>query len=182
MGDGAIEDFDALYRAQFGRLATALRLACDGDAAAGEELAQETFARAWARWSRVGQLEKPEGWLYVTGFNLVRRRWRTTKRLARIRVRDGDHASATAGAVPREGHADESARSDERLGLERAVLALPRTQRTAVVARHLLGLSTAESALVVGVSNDALRALLHRGLVSLRQSPALSPEGDDHGR
>src|SRR5207249_7950309 len=103
------------------------------------------------------EMERPAGWLYATGFNLVRRRWRLARRPA-----------AEAAPAP-----DEILAADARLALEAAVTCLPLQQRKAVVARHVLGMSTGESAELLGISDDALRALLHRGVTALRRSPAL---------
>src|SRR5438067_11151303 len=130
MDEGRAGDFDEFYRAEYGRLAGALRLACGGDGRAGEDLAQEAMVRAWAHWARVREMERPAGWLYVTGFNLVRRRWRLARRPA-----------AEAAPAP-----DEILAADARLALEAAVTGLPLQQRKAVVARHVLVMSTVDSA------------------------------------
>jgi RNA polymerase sigma-70 factor (ECF subfamily) len=158
MDDSLAEEFDMFYRAEYGRLAGALRLACGGDGQLGEELAQEAMIRAWARWSRVRSMERPAGWLYATGFNLVRRRWQLTRR-------PRDEGSTVA---------DDVAAAESRLVLEAALRALPLRQRKAVVARHVLGLSTDEAAALLAMPPDALRALLHRGVTALRRSPALA--------
>ena len=78
---GADEAFDAFYRAEYGRLAGSLRLAC-GDRSTAEELAQETFVRAYLAWSRLD--DRPTGWLYTTAFNLLRRRWKLSRRPATL--------------------------------------------------------------------------------------------------
>src|SRR6184192_698653 len=112
---GADDDFDAFYRAEFGRLAGALRLIC-GDGVVAEELAQEAFVRAYAAWDRVAALDRPVGWLYTTGFNLVRRRWRD-------RARDRGRA-VPAPRLPA-GADDAAARVD----IAAALVALPLNQR-----------------------------------------------------
>src|SRR5205823_6204781 len=127
---GADDDFDALYRAEFGRLAGALRLLCE-DRVVAEELAQEAFVRAYAAWGRVAALDRPAGWLYTTGFNLVRRRWRDRRR--------GRVLSA-----PRPAGAPDQAVL--RVDVAHALAALPLNQRKAVVSRHVLGWSTEETA------------------------------------
>jgi len=155
---GADDDFDAFYRAEFGRLAGALRLLC-GDRVAAEELAQEAFVRAYAAWERVAALDRPAGWLYTTGFNLVRRRWR-------------DRARGRLMTAPRPPAGADDAVT--RVDVAEALATLPLNQRKAVVARHVLGWSTEETAALLGISPGALRALLHRAVVSLRLAPALS--------
>ena len=155
--DSAANAFDAFYAAEFGRLAGALRLACAGDGRVGEELAQEAMVRAWTNWKHVRTMERPAGWLYMTGFNLVRRRWRDSRRSA-----------------PELGRPDQVAAAESRLDLESALSRLPLQQRKAVVARHVLGFSTDEAAEILAISPEALRAVLHRGVTALRRSPALA--------
>lgn len=152
------EAFDRLYRAEFGRLAGALRLACGGDGPLGEELAQEAFFRLYVRWDRVMRLDRPLGWLYATSFNLVRRSWRTRRRAEAQPERDVGYAPD----------------SHDRLVLEEALANLPLSQRQAVVVRHVLGFSTDEAAQILDTNPVALRALLHRAVKSLRLQPALS--------
>ena len=156
-------EFDDFYRTEYPRLAAALRLASGGDRRAGEDLAQEAMIRAWSHWKRVRLLDRPAGWLYATGFNLVRRQ-------ARRRAHPPE-STPTASA-------DQYAASDARLALEEAVVGLPLPQRKAVVARHVLGLSTVEAATALGLSPDALRASLHRAVTALRVSPALATTED----
>jgi RNA polymerase sigma-70 factor (ECF subfamily) len=153
------EAFDRLYRAEFGRLAGAMRLACGGDAALGEEVAQEAFLRLYTRWDRVMRLDRPLGWLYATSFNLVRRSWRSRRR---------------AEAVPAERDLGHAPPNDDRLALEQALASLPLSQRQAVVVRHVLGFSTDEAAQILDTNPVALRALLHRAVKSLRLQPALA--------
>lgn len=157
MNDDRAEEFDALYEAEFARLAGALALAC-GDRNSGEELAQEAFVRAWTHWRRVRTMERPAGWLYATGFNLARRHRRRMGRPV-------DPAESIASR--------ESDAVDSMIALQAALAALPHRQRSAVVARFVLGLDSKEAAAVLKISPDALRATLHRAVDSLRKSSHL---------
>ena len=153
---GGIEAFDAFYRAQWSRLAGALRL-MSGDSMTADEVAQEAMTRAWMRWTRVSQLDRPEGWLYVTAFHLLRRR------LDRERRRPDP-------PVPHNGEGPVVA---DRVALQRALLTLPLRQRQAVVASLVLGFDGPEAADLLGVTPDNFRQILHRGLQTLRVSPEL---------
>ena len=155
----ASDEFDSFYRAEYPRLAGALRLACGGDSRGGEELAQEAMVRAWTHWGRVRAMHRPAGWLYATGFNLVRRRGRERPRVTAA-PETNDHSAAT----------------DTRLALERAVTSLPMEQRKDVVARHILGYTTIEAAELLRISPEALRSLLHRAVIMLRASSELARE------
>ena len=159
---GADEAFDAFYRAEYGRLAGSLRLAC-GDRSTAEELAQETFVRAYLAWSRLD--DRPTGWLYRTAFNLLRRRWKLSRRRpATLPLAQ----ELGPDAVP------------SRLVLVAALGRLPLDQRTAVVARYVLGLSTEEAAVMLHRTPGALKALLHRAVTALRSdADLLAKEGSD---
>src|SRR4051794_14723513 len=116
-------EFEAFYKAHWGRLAGTLRL-MTGDAMAADEVAQEAMTRAWMRWPRVAALDEPEGWVYVTAFRLAR------KRSAR------EAKQPMPMAIPEQVTLDLT----DRVALERALAVLPIRQRQAVVARHVLGL------------------------------------------
>ena len=160
-----VDAFDALYAAEWGRVVAALVLV-GSDRRTAEEIAQETFIRAWARWDRVVVLDRPAGWLYTTAFRLLRRRHRRL-----------DHR--TAGQPTDEARHRAWAPADDvtivdRMAITEAIGRLPVRQRQAVVARHVLGLSTTEAAEALGVSPEALRQLLHRGVAAMRTT--LEPE------
>ena len=57
------------------RLVGALALHC-GDRDVAEELAQETLARVWERWSSVRSMDSPEAWTFRVAFNLSNSRFR----------------------------------------------------------------------------------------------------------
>ena len=153
---GGSEAFDAFYRAQWGRLAGTLRL-MSGDSMTADEVAQEALTRAWMHWSRVSRLDRPDGWLYVTAFRLMRRRLKR------------ETSRPDPPTVARDGELDVT----DRVALQRALSALPIRQRQAVVARLVLGFDGAAAAELLGVRPDNLRQLLSRALRDLRVSPEL---------
>jgi RNA polymerase sigma-70 factor (ECF subfamily) len=155
MGDGARahEAFQEFYAREYGRLAGAMRLVCSRRDDA-EDVAQEAMVRACLHWKRVREMERPQGWVYATAFNLVRRE-------RRRRAPDATAAVAQASAP------------EERLDLTVALASLPLSQRKAVVLRYVLGYSTAEAADLLDTTPGAVRAVLHRACVALRLQPAL---------
>ena len=153
------EGFDGFYRAEFGRLMGTIALLC-GERGAAEDIVQETFLRAYRSWSRIAGLERPAGWLYVTAFNLVKRR-------RRLRSPVPVHASVFP---------DTAAWSTDRLALVEALARLPLRQRQAVVARHVLGWSSEEAASSLGLTPGSLRVTLHRGMEGLRGDTRLVEE------
>jgi len=153
--------FDEFYRAHWGRLAGTLRL-LSGETMTADELAQEAFTRAWVHWDRVRTMERPEGWLYVTGFRLARRRLAREARRPLPDQVDGSFSPDVALA--------------DRVALTDALAALPLRQRQAVVARHVLGYDGPQAAALLGMRPAAFRQLLSRALRDLRVSPALVEE------
>ena len=159
MTDSLVDEFDALYRAHWGRLAGTLRLLC-GDAMTADDLAQEAFTLTWVRWTRVRLLDRPEGWVYVTGFRLARKRLLREAR----RPRPDAVPESIEGAL------------DDRVGLQQALAELPMRKRQAVVARHVLGYDGPTAATLLGMQPDGFRQLLNRAVSDLRVSPALLEE------
>jgi RNA polymerase sigma-70 factor (sigma-E family) len=132
-----------------------------------EELAQETFARAWRSWQRV-QSDGAVAYLRATVVNLARSSLR--RRLIELKHRR-EAPTAVAGA---EG-------ADERVDLARAIAQLPPRRRACVVLRYYADLSEEETARLLGVSVGAVKSQTHRALQSL--SALLSQdEALDRGR
>ena len=83
------DGFEELYAAQFPRLA-GYCLALVGDAATATDVAQESFARLYARWRTV---RDPQAWLYYVATNLTRDHWRGRQRDAGLVAAAGLAAS-----------------------------------------------------------------------------------------
>lgn len=156
--------FDDFYRDEFPRLAGSLVIVC-GDRGVAEELAQEAFTRALNHWDRVSLLDRPAGWLYRTGFNLLRAYWRRN-------ARDERPLTTDPIVVPQDG---------SRVDLVRLLGRLSHQQRQAVVLRHVLDYSTDEAAEVMQISAGALRMTLHRAVESLRTYADVDFKEEDDG-
>src|SRR5438105_12333932 len=85
---GAESDFEQFFQAVYPPLSRALFL-LTGNATEAEDLAQETFARAFERWERVREMDSPEGYVYRTALNLNRKRLRHLRVRARNALRGG---------------------------------------------------------------------------------------------
>lgn len=141
-----------------------------------EDIVAETYARALEALPRYQDRGLPmRAWLLRIATNLVI----DAQRSGASRTIPVD---AIAGFAERGGPDDPStdwaAHQDARATLRSAFAALVPAQRAAVGLRHLEGLPVAEAAAVLGVSQDALRTLTHRGLVALRRSLAASHPPD----
>ena len=71
-------DFDDFFRMHFEPVARALTLAT-GSRELAADATQDAFTKAYERWRRVKQMDRPDGWVYVVAMNAVRRRQRATQ-------------------------------------------------------------------------------------------------------
>jgi RNA polymerase sigma factor (sigma-70 family) len=156
----ASADFDGFCRTEYPRLVGAMSLYLR-DPQEAEDVAQEALVRACRRWRRVSRLDSPGGWTYRCAVNLARSSMR--RRLVRRRVE------------PRLVERDHGADDAEASALRMLVHDLPDTQRAVVVARFFLRLTVAETADVLGLSEDSVRGHAKRALQSLRTAYDLSP-------
>jgi RNA polymerase sigma-70 factor (ECF subfamily) len=150
---GVRELFDAEYPSLV-RLATLII----GDLATAEEVVQEAFARALARWRRLREYDRPGAWVRRVTIRLaVRARERRMREIAHARV--PDVASADPGPPDPE--------------LMDALQSLPATQRAAVVLFYFDDRSVEEVADLLGVPSSTARSHLHRARNALART--LSP-------
>jgi RNA polymerase sigma factor (sigma-70 family) len=137
------------------RLVGALALHC-GDRDVAAELAQETLARVWERWSTVERHEAPEAWAFRVAFNLAasryRRRAAERRAHARLGVSSTSYEQDTADAV----------------AVRAAVAGLPPRQRAALVLRYFVDLSVERTAEVLECRPGTVKSLTNQAIASLR--------------
>jgi RNA polymerase sigma-70 factor (ECF subfamily) len=165
--------FEALVLAHQDRLYTiALRML--GDPQDAEEAAQDALVRAYRALAgydatRIREL-RLRGWLATIVLNLCRSR--AGRRAARGLTPASLDAAATPAmepAAPRAaGPAAVAERHAEREIWADRLAALPASYRSAVVIRHVDGLSYPEAALALGRPEGTVKAQVHRGLALLR--------------
>jgi DNA-directed RNA polymerase specialized sigma24 family protein len=150
--------FEEFYGRQHGPLVASLLLVT-GDPDLAREGADEAFARALARWSRVGAMASPGGWVYRVALNVIRRRGRRRAIEARLLARRPPSPPVPAPA----GEA------------WLLVAGLPPRQRQVVVLRHVADLPEIEIARVLAISRSTVSSTLadaHRTLARrLRETP-----------
>ena len=149
------EMFGVGYRAAFAVL---------GDCGDAEDVAQDALAKALVRWRRVGRHPLP--WIARVATNGAIDRWRKRERAPIARRVDDDFALAgerSSGGESRPGVA-----LGQRDDLVSALRALPRRQREAIVLRHLLDFSEAETATALKCSVGTVKSATSRGLAKLR--------------
>ena len=160
--------FERLVRDHQDRI-FALGLALTGNRHDAEEVAQDTFLRAYRALvtyapERVRDL-KQRAWLHQIAVNVVRNRVRGIR--PRLVELNGSQPDARTGPE------EDVMRKLEIDALAARVACLPPRYREAVVLRHVQELSYAEVAEALGQPVGTVKANVHRGLKLLR--------GENHG-
>lgn len=153
---------DEAFRAFANRAAPDLQraayLLC-GDWHIAEDLVQNTLTNAYVHWRRVNNADNADAYVHGMLVNAARSRWR--RRTNRQFVSDKPGVAAVTD--------DHAVAIVQRDALLTALLDLPIGQRAAVVLRHLLGFSEAETAGALGVSVGTVKSQTSRALVALRR-------------
>ena len=142
----------------------AFGLALTGNRHDAEEVAQDTFLRAYRALvtyepDRIREL-KQKAWLHRIALNVVRNRVRNIKpRLVELNGSEPDRAIGTEDGALLKMEID---------ALAVRVAALPARYRDAVVLRHVQELSYQEAADALGQPVGTVKANVHRGLKLLR--------------
>ena len=159
---GAYLTVDALFAAEHDRLVAGLAVAFD--MASAEDAVQEAFIAADQRWSRIGSLEDPAGWVRRSALNRLLNGRRNQLRRAEI-------LSAIRPAPPAERPVDEL------VDLKAGLATMPPRMRAAMCLHYISGLRVDEVADAMGVSSGTVKSTLHDG----RRWLASHMEGVRHG-
>lgn len=154
---GATGEFADVFAAHH---TEALRLAylLSGDRHRAEDITADAFVKLYTRWSR-GGIDNPRAYVRRTVVNEVNSKFRrlaVERREAAKRSGD-DRGTRTAD--------DQLADQDV---IARALAALPKRQRTAVVLRYYADLPEREAAEAMGVSVGTVKSSVSRGLERMR--------------
>jgi len=136
-----------------------------GERPLAEDLTGEVFMRMLNALPRYRATAAPfRAWLYQIARNLLVDHYRKMSGQIMAPLREAETTGAEAGDV--------TALVEQRLTLERVHQALARldeTQCEVVTLRFLSGLSLQEAAAALGKTENAVKALQHRGLMALRE-------------
>jgi RNA polymerase sigma-70 factor, ECF subfamily len=164
------EGVDEFYQATYGRLVGQL-YPITGSLPEAEEVVQEAFVRALARWNHVRAYDAPEAWVRRVALNLA------SNQLRRARSR--------AAALARFGltKVEEPPMSAEAAALVQALRRLPPSHRQVLVLRYALDLPVSEVARQLGLTPGTVRGRLFRARARLRDLLSVKAEEVDssHG-
>ena len=163
---GDVGAFEELVMQNADRLFMALRrFGLDEDEA--QEVAQETFFRAWRALDRFEGRAQFFTWLYRIGFNEAQRKLGRRRPAAVTAGLDDDPLAGVADETP---GPEERAEQRELLShLSSALAELPEGLREPVLLRDVEGLSTTEAAQTLELGEAAFKSRLHRGRLALRE-------------
>lgn len=146
-------DFEEFYAANYGKV-TALVAAVIGNRNEADDVTQEAFARALARWARVSNYEVPEAWVRQVALRLaidsgrrLRRALRTLP-LLRTTARNTEPEPGTALSFT---------------PLGRALTRIPLREREAIVLHYVADLSVGQIAYDRGIGVSTVKARLASG-------------------
>ena len=165
---------DRLYR---------LSLRLTGDPATAEDVVQEAFVKLMAGAERIEGRSRLATWLYRVAYNASIDRLRDQKRTVPV-PEEGDDEAAPMPALLVDFLSPEEMLKDAetRRALDAAIAALPPSLRAAFHLRDVEGLSTAEAAEALSVTETNLKVRLHRARLLLRERLSAFVAGRREGR
>ena len=148
--DGGFQEF---YEANYGRI-VAMVTAVLGDRHEAEDVAQEAFARAFTRWSRLGGYDLPEAWVRQVALRIAIDSGRRLRRSLRV---------VATLAAQRHSPGPEPCDSLALTRLGTALLRLPMREREVVVLHYLADLPVDAIAKERGLPPGTVRTRLAAG-------------------
>lgn len=120
-----------------------------------EDMVQEAAVACWKHLTRHAplSLDSPVGWLYKIAFNLMYRERRRSRQLGPLCLLESDQPVPPSEEVERE---------DEAAWLRNIVESLPDKLRGPVICVYFDGLTRAQAAAALGLTEAAIHSLLYR--------------------
>jgi RNA polymerase sigma-70 factor (ECF subfamily) len=146
---------------------------CGAASADADDAVEDAFVKAWTALARFEDGAPFRPWLLRIVANEAHNRRRTAGRRTAYEVRLAEDRSAGGVAPSPEGAV---LAAESRRTVAAAVQALPPRLRDVVACRHLLGMSEAETAAVLGLPAGTVKSRLARALARLRAAL-----GDERG-
>jgi RNA polymerase sigma-70 factor (sigma-E family) len=166
VGDSATLTFEAWAAAAVPRLRRAAFL-MTGDQPRADDVVQDVLVRIYVSWRRISRAGPPDAYAYACLVNGSRAwgRRRSRREVLVAEVPDPIADSLAAGAG--------SATDDLVVEVLAALDGLGRSQRAVVVLRYWVGMSVAETAQALAISEGNVKSQASRGLVHLRDAVAV---------
>jgi len=140
-----------------------------------QSVLQETFLQAYKRLHTFRRESKVTTWIYAIGLNLARASLRKARRYNPMEEEDLERLQPTftqrgmyADPVDSWNPQKVTERTERRRLVHAAIQKLPDSYRDIVMLRDIEGLSSAEVAQIVDISEGAVRVRLHRARQALR--------------
>lgn len=165
--------YEEVVRTLGGRMLAVARRFLGDDEEAARDVVQDAFLSAFRAIQRFDGHAQLSTWLHriVVNASLMRIRTRTRRPeqsiepLLPVFAEDGRHADAIVS--PAESGEQAVARKEMRALVRAAIAELPDAWRAVLLARDIEGLSTRETAALMGISENALKLRLHRARQAL---------------
>lgn len=142
-----------------------------GNPAESEDIAQQVFLRLWRHAKRYRPEAKFTTYLFTITRNLVFNETRRRSRRKEVSAEEREENSHTTIADSPDRRPDAELLQDElRAAVDKAIAALPETQRMAVVLRRYEQMPYEEIAKVLDLSVSAVKSLLFRARTTLREA------------
>jgi RNA polymerase sigma-70 factor, ECF subfamily len=147
------DDFEDFYQASYGRTVSIVA-AFTGSKAEAEDIAQEAYARALARWPRLRHYDVPEAWVRQVALRIAIDAGRRLRRLLHISARL---------AAEREVLGPQPGDDIRFTALGAALAAVPTRERQVLVLHYLADLPIDEIARECGVPEGTVKSRLAAG-------------------
>jgi RNA polymerase sigma-70 factor (ECF subfamily) len=166
---GELSLFEVLMRRHNQKLFRVVRSIVQSDTEA-EDVVQDAYVRAYTHLGQFEQRSSFATWLTRIAFNEALARKRAQQRLVEIdSIQESDEATMkflkSNAATPEE----DALAGSLSVMLEGAVDSLPESYRSVFMLREIEGMSTAETAECLDLSEEAVKVRLHRGRAILRR-------------
>jgi RNA polymerase sigma-70 factor (ECF subfamily) len=165
-------DFDAFIR-EHQRAILNYLWRMTGDEQSAYDLTQEVFVRSWRHFDKLRGYSSPRAWLFRVASNLAISSIRARRPLSSVDLLPSELQPASS---------DPAWRVVERDLVRAALDALPARRRAALTLREVYGLSTAEVARALGVSEAAARVTLSRAREQFRAAYLRERADGDEGQ
>ena len=164
-GEGVL--FEVLMRRNNQRLYRAIRSVVQTEADV-EDIMQQTYVQAYGALSGFGHSAKFSTWLIRIGINAALTSGRKASRFVPLEASGEEEPVSLTSSQPTP--EDSTSAHELRQLLEKVVDALPQMYRTVLMLREVEGLSTAETAVALDVTDDVVKTRLHRAKALARDA------------